>query len=422
MAPRPAQAGRSSSVKRRSDLTFKHNLQNGRHGWLRLTPAYSVKIVDDILGREQGHVNVLDPFSGTGTTALCAAMRGLAAVGLDINPFLVWLGTAKGRRYEAQTISRASQRAEEVVAATRSKDGPRTAPPPISNIHRWWDEGPLAFLCRLKGSIDACCPREGPTRDLLLVAFCRTMIALSNAAFNHQSMSFKRAPRGARQLTLFGDSRQEDMEALFSSDLAFVVAGARDNPCVSTSTLLADSRRVPCMFDGRVDLLITSPPYPNRMSYIRELRPYMYWLGFLREAREAGELDWEAIGGTWGVATSRVACWERNPELYRPPYLDGLLDSIRLSRAKSGDILARYVGKYFEDIWLHLESVLRTLRRGAEVHYVVGNSKFYDVLIPVELVYEDMLKKLGVSRTEIVTLRKRNSKKELFEYDVIAVA
>jgi hypothetical protein len=48
------------------------------------------------------------------------------------------------------------------------------------------------------------------------------------------------------------------------------------------------------------------------MSYIRELRPYMYWLGYLQNAREAGELDWKAIGGTWGCATSRVGKW--NPE------------------------------------------------------------------------------------------------------------
>ena len=45
------------------------------------------------------------------------------------------------------------------------------------------------------------------------------------------------------------------------------------------------------------------------MSYIRELRPYMYWLSYLRDGREAGELDWKAIGGTWGIATSRVGKW-----------------------------------------------------------------------------------------------------------------
>ncbi|MFD2579091.1 hypothetical protein ACFSTD_11780 [Novosphingobium colocasiae] len=75
-----------------------------------------------------------------------------------------------------------------------------------------------------------------------------------------------------------------------------------------------DARQIPEM-DRRFGLVVTSPPYPNRISYIRELRPYMYWMKFLEEAREAGEMDWKAIGGTWGVATSRLNTWESTGEI-----------------------------------------------------------------------------------------------------------
>jgi len=421
MARRPTQAGLPPRVKRRAELTFKGNLDNGRHGWLRLTPAYSVRVVDDILQGKPTGVQVLDPFSGTGTTVLCAAMRGLPAVGLDINPFLVWLGNAKSRRYRRNSISEAAECAQQATAAARGESAPLAETPPIANVSRWWDPEPLAFLRGLKGSIDECCPAEGPVRDLLSVAFCRTIITLSNAAFNHQSMSFKRPAGAARQLTLFDDDSRDALAEQFGADIDFVLAGARQNPRVASSVLCADSRQMPSVFDGSADLLITSPPYPNRMSYIRELRPYMYWLGFLKEARDAGELDWQAIGGTWGVATSRVASWEKDSDTYFPAFLEPLMHQIRRTNAKSGEVLARYVGKYFEDIWLHLMSALRTLRRGAEMHYIVGNSKFYDVLVPVEVVYKDMLDRLGVARTEIIALRKRSSKKELVEYDVVAI-
>lgn len=36
-------------MKQRSDYTFKYNKEQGRHGWLRLTPAYSIKLVKEIL-------------------------------------------------------------------------------------------------------------------------------------------------------------------------------------------------------------------------------------------------------------------------------------------------------------------------------------------------------------------------------------
>jgi len=408
------------AVKQRADLTFKHNMSNGRHGWLRLTPAYSVKVVDDILCDSEGRANVFDPFSGTATTPLCAGMRGHAAVALDINPFLVWFGQAKVRAYSDDDLAHVEQCTREVLSSLRRGAGQAVAPPPISNMDRWWGKMELGFLCAAKGGIEAVCPDPGPVRDLLLIAFCRTMMALSNVAFNHQSMSFK--PRGAvsGQMALFREDEPKALRARFHEDVRFVLAGASLNPSRVPHVLQGDSRHIPRVFDDGADLLITSPPYPNRMSYIRELRPYMFWLGFLKEAREAGEMDWEAIGGTWGIATSRVASWERTANTFTPPYLAGLLDRIRRSDAKSGDILARYVGKYFEDIWLHLQSAVQAMKPGGEMHYIVGNSKFYDVLVPVERVYEDMLKQLGVAHTEIRALRKRSSKKELVEYDVIA--
>jgi hypothetical protein len=36
-------------IEKRADYTFKYNTSLGRHGWLRLTPAYSVKLVREII-------------------------------------------------------------------------------------------------------------------------------------------------------------------------------------------------------------------------------------------------------------------------------------------------------------------------------------------------------------------------------------
>ncbi|KAJ8136460.1 hypothetical protein OY671_010327 [Metschnikowia pulcherrima] len=48
---------------------------------------------------------VFDPFSGTGTTASCAAYRGKTGVATDINPFSIWLANAKARSYDARAIA-----------------------------------------------------------------------------------------------------------------------------------------------------------------------------------------------------------------------------------------------------------------------------------------------------------------------------
>jgi DNA modification methylase len=406
----------TSAIKQRADLTFKHNLSHTRYGWLRLTPAYSVKLVMKILERYPEAQSVFDPFSGTATTTLCAAMAGCNALSIDINPFLVWLGQTKTAVYSNTIISQTEEIAEQIHRKTERKELPPALPPSIFNIHRWWDSSQLDYLCRLKAGINTYGTEE--TRDLLLVGFCRTVIELSNAAFNHQSMSFKKTKPQIAQLELWTEDPL--CGSLFFNHVKEALRSAADNPSGTACVMYSDARKMEGLHGKEFDLLITSPPYPNRISYIRELRPYMYWLGYLKEAREAGEIDWQAIGGTWGIATSRLNNWVRSKDVFFPDYLHDILKNIASADNKSGPVLSNYVGKYFEDMWIHFKSVKGVMRYNANLHYIIGNSKFYDFVVPAEKIYADMLKEAGFMNINIETLRKRNSKKELLEFDVSA--
>ena len=384
-----------------------------------MTPAYSVKVVEEILAQYQEPISVLDPFSGTATTPLCAAMHGHAAVSIDINPFLVWFGSAKIAHYDAESITRSREIAAEIGEAVEAESLPPETPPPIANVGRWWDERSLKYLCLTKAALARYASEPENVANLLKVAFCKTLIEVSNAAFNHQSMSFKEK-KGNPQLEFWPDDWLHGNS--FLENAGEVLCSAELNPAGHARVLLGDSRSMEILGENRFDLLVTSPPYPNRMSYIRELRPYMYWLGYLQEAREAGEMDWQAIGGTWGIATSRLNDWQPSDENYCPENLRAVMEDISRADAKSGPVLAKYVGKYFEDMWMHFKSVREYMKPGAEVHYVVGNSKFYDFVVPVETIYVDMLVRAGFHDARTKVIRKRNSKKELYEFDVTATA
>lgn len=413
-------------LKQRADLTYKHNRDLGRHGWLRLTPAYSVKLVTDAIASSGTSTRVLDPFSGTATTTTCAAFAGHEAVSFDINPFLIWFGNAKVRRYTPEHIADAAKLAAECARMAQVDGSPAHAPPPIHNIERWWDQHALTFLCSVKATIATELPLKGPVHDLLQVIFCRTLIEVSNAAFNHQSMSFKDkkgSTSSTAQGTLFEHSAAHAEKWMTNSRL--VLSAAAQNPKADAKVLLADSRSLEVMHDkvgGLFDLLVSSPPYPNRMSYIRELRPYMYWLDFLHEAKEAGELDWKAIGGTWGIATSRLMEWKPREDVPLPDYLLEATAQVEKSHDKNGHLLANYIGKYFEDMALHFRGVRRLLREGARAHYIIGNSTFYGVMIPAERIYADQMRSAGFGDLKIEAIRKRNSKKELVEFDVSGTA
>ena len=400
-------------LRQRADYTHKFNASTGRHGWLRLTPAYSVKIVEEIMSRYEDPTRVLDPFCGTATTALSAAYHGHGGVTTEINPFLVWFGRTKTAQYSDALIASTRKACARVVESVKCGAIEPVKAPPIHNIERWWSEETLEFLCTLRSAVEMESKEDSPERSLLLVAFCRTLIGLSNAAFNHQSMSFKNDGQLHFPLDM-------DMEHVFSEDVRFVLDGAEENPKGSGQVVHGDSRNLSETVDGLFELVITSPPYANRMSYIRELRPYMYWLGFLDSGRNAGELDWAAIGGTWGVATSKLTDWERPKESFEHPLLDRSLERIGHHDNRNGKILANYIAKYFHDMWEHFNSLVPVLADGGEIHYIIGNSTFYDVLLSVEKIYVAMLERLGFEEIGCRAIRKRNSKKELFEFDVSA--
>lgn len=402
------------NLRQRADYTHKPNIKTGRHGWLRLTPAYSVKIVEELVGSATNPLRVLDPFCGTATTGLSAAYHGHTAVTTEINPFLVWLGRAKTKHYTTTTVTESltlSKLALNLVNGQKSQAVPE---PPIHNIERWWSPKARGFLCSLLGAIGTVSEAESAERTLLNVAFCRTLIKLSNASFNHQSMSFK-------------DTTQTELEfaydpaTIFEDDIRFVLGGAGENFEGSCEVVQGDARTLQRYTNGDFNLVVTSPPYVNRMSYIRELRPYMYWLGYLASGREAGELDWSCIGGTWGLATSRLVDWKLRADTFQSEQLLDALASIAHERNANGQLLANYVSKYFEDMHEHFFHLREVLASGARIHYIVGNSTFYGSLVHVEKIYAEIMKRLGYASINIRAIRKRNSKKELLEFDVSAI-
>src|SRR6185503_7926398 len=132
--------------------------------------------------------------------------------------------------------------------------------PPLSSIDRWWRPAALSFLLRLKAALDTQVGRDmdaqpGANIDaqaggdpgvtgpgaLLNIAFCRTMMKLSNAAFNHQSMSFKdrAATSGSGQGVSAAMDETRQFVAQFLTDVEHLGVSAADNPSGATEYILA---------------------------------------------------------------------------------------------------------------------------------------------------------------------------------------
>jgi predicted methyltransferase len=383
--------------------TFRANRLAGRHGWLRLTPAYSVGLVRELIAELDAGRRVLDPFCGTGTTALACAEAGIGCDTIDINPFLVWLARAKCADYGPSEIE--EERAL-LAQAARAEPDAGDWRPPISRIDRWWDEPALAQLAAAWRVIT----QSGVglrARDLATVAFCRVLLAVSKASYSHQSVSFS---SDISRCNL-------SVQPAFEEAAEAIAVGASQLLRSDVKVVQGDARDVRAWIDERsIDAVITSPPYPNRMSYVRELRPYMFWLGCLADGRAAGDLDWAAIGGTWGIATSRLASWT-GVGLGRELIGAAVVDSI----AERNPLLASYVLKYAEDMADHFDNLRAVMRPGGRATYIIGNSHFFGVPVETQDLFAVLLRRAGFRSPEIRLLRRRTSKTGLFEYAVSAV-
>ena len=402
-------------MKQRSDYTFKYNIKNGRHGWLRLTPAYSIKLVKEILQRDSlfpadiQAQNILDPFCGTATTGIVAAEYGLNCTLYDINPFLVWFCKIKSKNFKTENLDMLVEKVGKDLQNLMMLEGDYWLPP-MKNIERWWSEDTMRALSTLHDYITTKWGKPNCKSDynLLWITFARLCIETSAADFNHISVSFKENTTS---------HEWQAIKEMFKTILLSMINSAKTDLPGNVTILEGDSRLL--QYEGIYDTVITSPPYPNRISYIRELRPYMYWLGFLESGEEAGELDWKAIGGTWGCATSRLSTWKQE-NCHLPQLLLDTCKIIEESDTKNGKTMATYVRKFFDDMYIHLGNLRNHLQPNATINYILGNSSFYGHFVDTDIIIKEMLNELNYTNISSRIIRKRNSKSNLYEFLITA--
>lgn len=221
---------------------------------------------------------VLDPFGGSGTTALEALRLGRRAVSLDANPLSALVGRVKTARLTEP--DRTGLRAFRTYLTTQLRDLPRPPErliekcgdwiPRIPNLEKWFSPESVGELAMIRAA----------AHDLPEVAHDVAMLALSrivvSASFQDSETRYASKPR--------------DVEAgatlrMFLATLDVVLR--RVEKTASTVRYgLSDFRtcdarelRQGILPDCSVDLVVTSPPYGNATDYHLYHRFRLFWIG-----------------------------------------------------------------------------------------------------------------------------------------------
>ena len=159
-----------------------------------------------------------------------------------------------------------------------------------------------------------------------------------------------------------------------------------------------------------INFVITSPPYPNRYSYVHQTRPQLHFMEVLDNIKQATEIDLQAIGGTWGKATSIL----QKLLIEVPHEILPYLSYYEELRDKS-ILMCNYATKYFIDMWKHIKSLKIVKADKFKGVYVVGNSRLSGVEIFTECILGKLFRQEGFDVEKIVSFRKRGGKKRLYE-------
>jgi hypothetical protein len=231
------------------------------------------------------------------------------------------------------------------------------------------------------------------------------LVPVSNAKHNHVSLTFAKKPLPTVDVC---DLVQRQLKCI-ADDLRAVA----DSPAADVTIYRGNSKELATVLPKRqkVSAVITSPPYPNRFSYARETRPHLFFFDFIESATAVGQLETDAIGGTWGKATSVLSAGVKPKNELVERLLDPYLHGIH----SNGNLMASYVVKYFNDICDHAGQVAEVCTKQARLAYVIGNSKFYDHPLPSDEILAAIFGHFGFGLERIDRMRKRQSKTGLYE-------
>ena len=397
------------------------------HDWYRFVLSYPPHLVRDYLERFKitKDAIVLDPFCGTGTTLVECKKLGIPSVGIEANPMPCfatrvktdWSADPDTLLYHAKNIAARACRSLALDGLEEFQNMPlfKVRDPKINRLDLLGLPGeveellltnsispvPLHRVLVLLGTIQE-------TRHDLLTQYERLALAkalvseIGNLEFGPE-VGVGPPKSDAPAVTIWMDALQT-----MANDLR---AMRNHNP-VNATVYQADSRNIQKVLKpDSIDVVITSPPYPNEKDYTRTTRLESVLLGFIRNKQELRALKQDLVrSNTRGVYKS-----DRDDLLVEDhEAIQGIAEAIEKRRIELGKtsgfekLYARVTKLYFGGMAKHLSDLRAVLRPGSRLAYVVGDQASYlRVMIRTGQLFADIADSLGYEVTGIDLFRTR---------------
>lgn len=274
-----------------------------------------VRALLNYLGLGEGET-VLDPFVGSGTTALEAQLLGVDCIGIDASPLCVLQSKTKTESID-------------VVDEIKATEGvvPKGAPSPL-----YGEQDDLAK------AIDSI--QNGRVRNFFEMA---KLVSVSDSARRHRD---------------FYKSLSENLQAMIQSVEDYVAARSKLGLALGSVDIREGDARNLTLQDGTIDGIITSPPYSIALDYVENDKHSLKELG-----RDVEDMRGKLIG-VRGLPRDRISLYEQDMK-------KSIAEMHRVLRA--GKYAAIVIGNATYD-GVEVETVRFTIREAERVGFKLVNN------------------------------------------------
>lgn len=358
--------------------------------WRHFKEAFAPELVELAAGETPGGVGrVVDPFGGSGTTALAAQFLGVRPTTIEVNPYLADLIEAKVATLDLDAAATAFGR---VVERAGGMDDRQAAPfpgAPPTFVEPGVDGRyifPRAVAGRIAAFRDAIAlEADEGVRRLFRVVLASAAVPTSNVVVSGKGRRYRRGwqHRLVDPDAIDGWFRDGVLQALFD------LRRFQDRACRDYTLLRGDARRLVAELPPH-DLAVFSPPYPNSFDYTDVYNVELWTMGYLDGRRANTELRMSTLRSHVQIHRDMAAAGVDSPLLN---------DTVRRLDNVAGHLWNRHipamVAAYTADMATVLRGVAARMRRRGRVYMVVGDSRYAGVDVPVAAILAQVGPGLG---------------------------
>ena len=358
--------------------------------WYRFKEAFSPRFVfSAIASLDKRPVASIDPFGGSGTTALASQFLGIRPTTIEVNPFLADLIEAKLCRYDIRKLVR--EFAKVTAAAKDRRSGAigllEAAPPTFiePGVNNRWIFGRAVakrFLA-IRQAIDDLATSEN--KRLFRILLGSIAIRLSNVVISGKGRRYRSGWETRPVSASAVDKAFEEAITQAIQDISRFGERAEHQYMV----LRGDSREL-ITSAPQAEFSLFSPPYPNSFDYTDIYNVELWLLGYLSSAADNRTLRNSTLRSHVQVKRSYTC------ETPDSPLLNKTMSALQRKRGLlwNKDIPGM-VRAYFGDMAIILRGLDATMAPKADVMMVIGDSRYAGVHVDVAAICAEIAPALG---------------------------